>query len=297
MELSHLPFSLPSPLERILPLARGALWMKRDDLIHPIVSGNKWRKLKGFFADIDGTRPVLTFGGAYSNHLPAVACACALLQIPCVGVVRGEELSPASNARLAYCQRMGMRLYFVSRERYRALRAQDWLPEEALRRRWGLSAFERLPEGGAGAHVMAGCGELWSELRVQLKQAQLAPVQHIVLAAGTGATAAGLLSAMPEGSSAQVHVVSAVRGARRERAAVEAIAAQRGLTLRWEDECHFGGFGRGGPALTAARERFEAAHGIELDRSYNAKVWAYLERTLLEGAVVWINTGGIFEAP
>ena len=96
------------------------LLVKRDDLIHPEVSGNKWRKLKytiEHFKQSKCTR-ILTFGGAFSNHLLATASACNELNIPSIGVVRGDEHTPHTNYVLSRCKELGMFLYFVSREEY-----------------------------------------------------------------------------------------------------------------------------------------------------------------------------------
>ena len=96
------------------------LFVKRDDLIHNEVSGNKWRKLKYIVADFmqSKKKQILTFGGAYSNHLLATASACNQLKIPSIGVVRGEELTISSNPVLKRCNELGMKLHFVSREEY-----------------------------------------------------------------------------------------------------------------------------------------------------------------------------------
>jgi 1-aminocyclopropane-1-carboxylate deaminase len=92
MDLTSFPFITPSPTEKLLDFSLGTLWMKRDDLIHPAVSGNKWRKLKGFFREVDPRRPVLTYGGAHSNHLRAAAFALAHAGIKSIGIVRGEAV-------------------------------------------------------------------------------------------------------------------------------------------------------------------------------------------------------------
>ena len=274
MQLDQFPFRTPSPLEE-LTLEGGNLWIKRDDLIHPIVSGNKWRKLQGFFKSLPPGEPITTFGGAYSNHLPAAAFAAKYLGHPITGIVRGEELNPASNPLLAYCKAQGMALEFISRSAFRALRDQNWAGYPG----------RILPEGGAGAHALEGCGEIWKELAQE--------PDHLILAAGTGATVLGILTAMPQDSITKVHVVSAVKGARREETTVRNLASKKGIHLHWEDEHHFGGFGRWSPTLLEGAKAFDRTTGIPLDPNYNAKVWAYLQRTPLEGKVVWIHTGGV----
>jgi len=286
MDLTSFPFTTPSPTEKLLDFSLGTLWMKRDDLIHPAVSGNKWRKLKGFFREVDPRRPVLTYGGAHSNHLRAAAFALAHAGIKSIGIVRGEELHASSSRTLMYCMSMGMRLHFVSRAEYKELRAANWMPSQEQVQPWEAETAQILPEGGAGVHAMEGCGEIWRELDGM--------PDHLLVASGTGTTVTGILAAMPVGVKTKVHVISAVKGAKIEQATVEACAAQKSINLHWEDEVHFGGFGKIPAQLTPLQTAFNKEHGFAIDPVYNAKVWAYIQRTSFEGSVLWINTGGVF---
>jgi 1-aminocyclopropane-1-carboxylate deaminase len=285
MESSQFPFSTPSPVQKLTALPELDLYIKRDDLIHPIVSGNKWRKLKGFFDELPQGQAVLTFGGPHSNHLPAAAFSAKFLGHPIIGIVRGEELNATSNANLAYCQSQGMKLHFISRSDYRELRNMGWQISSAQKELWEATYARILPEGGAGSHAIHGCGEIWKELAEE--------PDHMVLASGTGTTVQGILHAMPENSKTHVHVVSAVKGAQRECAAVQATAQSKGIDLHWEDDLHFGGFGKWTPELLALRAKFESATGIPIDPNYNAKVLAYLHRQQLPGKVLWLHTGGV----
>lgn len=286
MESSQFPFSTPSPVQKLTVLPELDLYIKRDDLIHPVVSGNKWRKLQGFFDTLPAGQSIITFGGPHSNHLPAAAFAAKFLGHPITGIVRGDELNAASNAHLAYCQQQGMPLHFIARSTYRELRNTGWQISSEMRAQWGATDAHLLPEGGAGDHAMRGCGAIWHELK-------RTHFDHLVLASGTGTTAQGILKAMPENSKTRVHVVSAVKGAQRECAAVEATAQSKGIDLHWEDDPHFGGFGKWTPELMALKTQFESATGIAIDPNYNAKVLAYLHRTQLSGKVLWLHTGGV----
>lgn len=270
-----MPFLTPSPVQKLTVKTELDLYIKRDDLIHPIVSGNKWRKLQGFFQILRPGEPIMTFGGAFSNHLPAAAFAANHFGHPITGVVRGEELNATSNGLLAYCQAQGMALEFISRSVFRSLREGGWTGYQG----------RVLPEGGSGSHAMEGCGAIWKELAHE--------PDHLVLASGTGTTAYGILAAMPPHCRTQVHVVSAVKGAFKECAAVQQQALAKRITLHWEDETHFGGFGKWSPSLLEEAKKFEQTTEIPLDPNYNAKVWAYLQRTDLTGKVVWIHTGGV----
>ena len=284
MKTPQLPFRLPSPLERLDIGTDLDLWMKRDDLIHPVISGNKWRKLKGFFSDVDRSKTIVTFGGAYSNHLPALAHAARLHDMDCIGVVRGEELTDTSNEYLRYCAAEGMKLVFVPRKEFRELRSKDWQYEPTL---LGLSKEQivTLPEGGAGAHVMEGCGEIWEELCEEFKP------DHLVISSGTGATVSGILQAMSLEEPTVIHVCSAVRGAAKEMVMVMSMAQEKKIQLFWIDEA-FGGFGKVPQELSALKENFKANSGINIDLNYNAKLWSWLTSQQLRGSVVWVNTGG-----
>ncbi len=178
---------LPSPVREIEDetFARHGvrLLLKRDDLIHPDLPGNKWRKLAPNLraAAAAGERALLTFGGAYSNHLRATAAAGRLLGFATIGVVRGDELAGAPlNPSLARCAADGMRLHFVDRGTYRRKNEPDVLA--ALHDRFG--AFAVIPEGGSNSLAAQGCAELGRELRGVADTA--------AVACGTGGTLAGL---------------------------------------------------------------------------------------------------------
>jgi 1-aminocyclopropane-1-carboxylate deaminase len=159
---------LPSPLQEVEDerfARRGLrLLLKREDLIHPELPGNKWRKLVPNLraAAEAGQRVLLTFGGAYSNHLRATAAAGRLLGLSTIGVVRGDELADRPlNPSLARCAADGMRLHFVSRSDYRRRTDPAWVA--GLRARFG--DFRPIPEGGSNAAAVHGCAELGRELR------------------------------------------------------------------------------------------------------------------------------------
>ncbi|NED80892.1 pyridoxal-phosphate dependent enzyme, partial [Streptomyces sp. SID11233] len=192
--LSRLRPVLPSPLQPAEDDRFGRygvrLLLKRDDLIHPDLPGNKWRKLAPNLLAAAG-RPVLTFGGAYSNHLRATAAAGRLLGFRTIGVVRGDELAHRPlNSSLAQCAADGMRLHFVDRATYRA--KAD--PEVLAGLLSAHGACEVIPEGGSNALAAQGCTELGRELH------GLADVAAV--ACGTGGTLAGLAAGLAPGQRA-----------------------------------------------------------------------------------------------
>ncbi|GAA2119088.1 pyridoxal-phosphate dependent enzyme [Streptomyces synnematoformans] len=275
---------LPSPLEEVADdrlAARGIrLLLKRDDLIHPALPGNKWRKLvpnlERRAAGSPGAddRPVLTFGGAYSNHLRATAAAGRLLGIGTVGVVRGAELADRPlNGSLARAAADGMRLHFVPRAAYR--RRADPAYHAELRALFG--DFQLVPEGGSNAAAVRGCADLGRELA--------GAAQTAVGTGGTGGTLAGLAAGLPPGSRAiGVPVLKGgFLGADVERLQTAAFGGRRG-DWRLADGFHFGGFARRTPELDAFAADFAARHGLVPEPVYVAKMLYAVVALAADGA-------------
>ncbi|MFJ6514820.1 1-aminocyclopropane-1-carboxylate deaminase/D-cysteine desulfhydrase [Streptomyces sp. NPDC091406] len=268
---------LPSPLQEVHDerFARHGvrLLLKRDDLIHPDLPGNKWRKL-ALNLEAAAGRTVLTFGGAYSNHLRATAAAGRLLGFPTVGVVRGDELAHRPlNPSLARCAADGMRLHFVDRTTYRAKASPEVL--EGL-----LSLFgdvEVIPEGGSNALAAQGCTALGRELA---GEADVAAV-----ACGTGGTLAGLAAGLTAGQRALgVPVVGGGFLAREvERLQREAFGSPGG-SWSLEERFVLGGYARTTPELDAFADGFEDRHGLPVERVYVAKLLFALTALAEEGA-------------
>lgn len=253
------------------------LLLKRDDLIHPELPGNKYRKLRLNLASAAdaGHDTLLTFGGAWSNHLRATAAAGRLLGLRTVGVVRGDELAHRPlNPSLARAAVDGMRLEFVDRATYRRKDEPDVLA--ALLERHG-PAFV-LPEGGSNALAARGCADLGREI------GDAADV--VVVACGTGGTLAGLAAGLPP--PAEAIGVAVLRGGAFltedvRRLQSEAFGGPRG---RWrvEDRFHHGGYARTTPRLDAFADDFAARHGLALDRVYVAKTLYAVHALAAEGA-------------
>lgn len=285
----------PSPLQEVQDerfTRHGVrLLLKRDDLIHTTIpwdttalgpvdlypSGNKWRKLAPNLVAAAG-RPVLTFGGAYSNHLRATAAAGRLLGFPTVGVVRGEELAGRPlNPSLARCAADGMRLHFVTRALYRRKNEPDVLA--ALLGTLGADAGDVhvVPEGGSNTAAVRGCTELGGELR--------GAADVVAVACGTGGTLAGLAAGLGEEQRALgVPVLrGGFLGAEIRDLQRRAFGGERG---RWslDDRFHGGGYARTTPELTAFAEDFEERHGLAVERVYVAKLLHALTVLAGEGA-------------
>ncbi|MFF7625972.1 1-aminocyclopropane-1-carboxylate deaminase/D-cysteine desulfhydrase [Streptomyces cyaneofuscatus] len=268
---------VPSPLQEARDdrFARHGttLLLKRDDLIHPDLPGNKWRKL-ALNLEAAAGRPVLTFGGAYSNHLRATAAAGRLLGFPTVGVVRGDELAHRPlNPSLARCAADGMRLHFVDRTTYRAKASPEVL--EGLLRLFG--DVEVIPEGGSNALAAQGCAALGRELRGHTDVA--------AVACGTGGTLAGLAAGL-DGEQRALGV-PVLRGGFLG-AAVTALQDEAfgGPAGDWslDERFTFGGYARTTPELDAFAADFEDRHGLPVERVYVAKLLFALTALAEEGA-------------
>ena len=286
-DLSRLRPRLPSPLEPVEDerfTRRGlTLSLKREDLIHPDLPGNKWRKL-ALNLEAAGGRPVLTFGGAYSNHLRAVAAAGRLLGFPTVGIVRGDELAGRPlNPSLARCAADGMRLAFVDRATYRA--KNDPATRALLLEQAPAGAYV-VPEGGSNVLAVQGCVELGREL--------LGAADTVAVACGTGGTLAGLAAGLAPGPGAppaegrgKALGVPVLKGGflgGEVRALQE--AAFGGPRGDWslDERFHGGGYARVSPALDAFARDFEARHGLAIERLYVAKMLLGLTTLAEEGA-------------
>lgn len=261
--------------------------LKRDDLIDPVLSGNKWRKLKYQLAEartIDAST-LLTFGGAYSNHIRAVAAAGHRYGFATVGVIRGEERP--FNEQLAAAVEDGMHLHYLDRVTYRRKTSSDVLNN--LRREYG--DFFLIPEGGSAPLALRGCRELVREIDE--------PFDLIVCPVGTGGTLAGLSAGLAGRQRALGFAV--LRGVEYLDGEVARLQTEA-FGRRWanwsvDHRFHFGGYARRTPDLDDFVVDFRERHGLLLDWVYVAKAMYGLLACIEEGAigasatVVFVVTG------
>jgi 1-aminocyclopropane-1-carboxylate deaminase len=258
-----LTLRLPSPLTALdddrLAAAGLRLYLKRDDLISAELTGNKWRKLKYNLAAArdHGHDTLLTFGGAYSSHLRAVAAAGHHYGFRTIGVIRGEPHLPLNDTLVA-AARHGMRLTYLDRGTYR--RKDSGPVVERLMAEFGR--FYLLPEGGTNELAVRGCAEIPAEIAV--------PFDLICCPCGTGGTLAGLASGLQPGQQALGFAV--LRGATFLDRDVARL--QPAPTANWSisHDFHCGGYARRTPELSAFIADFERRHGIRLDWVYVAKM-------------------------
>ncbi|MEL6926158.1 MAG: pyridoxal-phosphate dependent enzyme [Bacteroidota bacterium] len=247
------------------------LYVQREDLLHPELSGNKWRKLKYnlIAAKEQGHRQLLSFGGAYSNHIYALAAAGRHLDFQTIGIIRGEADS-RHNSTLQFAQDCGMRLHFVDRSVYR--RKTDPLFLQQLRDQFG--PFYLLPEGGSNALAVQGCSEIINERTPSF------PFDVCCVAAGTGGTAAGILHALQPTQRALVF--SALKGDFLQKDIEQLLADFRQMhphstvssPPNWQliTDYHFGGYAKFTPDLVRFINDFKANYGIPLEPIYTGKM-------------------------
>ena len=271
----------------------------RLDKCHPLLSGNKWYKLKYNLLEFQQQRelPILSFGGAYSNHLHALAAAGMLLGMRTIGVVRGEMPEPL-NRVLKFAKEQGMTLLPVSRGDYRRKDEADFL--EGLRGKFGN--FHLLPEGGSNSLAIKGC----EEIAPLLKWHNADSKQLVVLCCGTGTTMAGLISGLSKihGDSApQVLGISVLKGDGYLQSEVLGQLAACGCAdpTDWQidDTYHCGGYARSNAALQSFLREFAGFSDLPLEPVYTGKLFYALFDLIEKGMIcegteiVAIHSGGI----
>lgn len=282
-----------APLEQIftpeLKRRQIELWVKRDDLLHPVIAGNKWRKLKYILnhALYLQTDCLISMGGVYSNHLHALAFVGKQLGVRTIGLLRGEpplQLNPT----LQDLQAWGMELRFVTRSDYRQLRnykQHDSLPELKSGQYW-------LPEGGAVDLALRGVAESIAEISIDF--------DSLVAACGTGTTLAGLIAHAPD--SSRILGVAALKGADFLKKDVQQLLNAKGvISNNWEIilDYHFGGFGKTKPALLEFIQSFQNQHSVPLEPIYTGKtlfaVFDLLKRGYFKSGqrIIVLHTGGL----
>lgn len=272
--LQFLPDPFPDPVSI-------RFFLKRDDELHPFVSGNKWRKLRYNLAEarrLDFST-LLTYGGAYSNHIHAVAAAGREGGFSTVGIIRGEDHRERDNPTLAFARQQGMHLHFITRQQYRNRTDPDFQAD--LQNRFG--PFYELPEGGTNDLAVRGTAEIIPEIQQQMAQ----PLDYVCCPVGTGGTLAGLAQSAPD----QTKVLGF--------AALKAFRADFCAGAEIRTDYHFGGYARTTPELLAFIRGFEQRTGVRLEQVYTGKMLYGIYDLGRRGffrpgaTVVAIHTGGL----
>lgn len=263
-----------------------SITIKREDLLHPVVSGNKFRKLKYNLlqAKAENKKTLLTFGGAFSNHIAAVAFAAQEQGLQSIGIIRGDELGDKieSNPTLQFAQECGMQLEFVSREDYRLKKEPSFLKN--LEQQFG--DFYLVPEGGTNALAIKGCQEILTP--------EDSSFDYICCAVGTGGTISGIInSALPH---QKVLGFPALKG--------DFLQDEIRIFVQnenWEliTDYHFGGYGKVNEDLIHFINQFYIENQIPLDPVYTGKmvfgVMDLIQKNYFpaHSNILLIHTGGL----
>ncbi|MFV5695983.1 1-aminocyclopropane-1-carboxylate deaminase/D-cysteine desulfhydrase [Flavobacterium sp. LB3P122] len=260
--------------------------IKREDLIHPFVSGNKFRKLKYNLlqAKEENQKTLLTFGGAFSNHIAAVAFAGKEKGFKTIGVIRGDELGSkiSGNPTLLFAQNCGMQLEFISREEYRLKNEISFL--ENLKQKFG--SFYIIPEGGTNVLAVKGCKEILTH--------RDAKFDYICCPVGTGGTISGIInSVLPH---QKVLGFPALKGD-----FLKTEIRNFAQNENWEliTDYHFGGYGKVNNELIGFINQFYKDNQIPLDPIYTGKmvfgVMDLIHKNYFpaHSKILLIHTGGI----
>ncbi|MGB0879144.1 MAG: 1-aminocyclopropane-1-carboxylate deaminase/D-cysteine desulfhydrase [Polaribacter sp.] len=267
------------------------LFIKREDTIHPFVSGNKFRKLKYNFKEAknEQQKTLLTFGGAFSNHIVATAVAGNLNGFKTIGIIRGDEVGNnlektlKNNATLREAYKNGMRFFFVSRDVYRNKTNENFIHQ--LKEKFG--DFYLIPEGGTNVLAVKGCEEILTK--------EDANFDYICCAVGTGGTIAGLINATKEHQ--KVLGFPALKG----NFLTDEIKKYTIRNDHWslQTDYHFGGYGKYNTDLIRFINEFKKETSVLLDPIYTGKMMFGIldgikkNRFLKNSTILAIHTGGI----
>ncbi len=282
-----------SPLQELsssfLDQAGIHLLVKRDDLLHPEFGGNKWRKLRYNLqaASNQNVKTLLTFGGAWSNHIYATAAAGKYFGFNTIGLIRGEKHSPL-NPTLQFATRSGMQLDYIDRQTYRIKGEKSFLAR--LQKQYG--EFYLIPEGGSNLLALNGCKEMVDEIDNRF--------DVICCASGTGATLAGFITGLrPEQKAIGF---SALKGGNFLNSEVAGFLSQAHCHhTNWHIETgyHFGGYAKTNTTLFQFMQAFENEYAIPLDCVYTAKMFYGLFDLIKAGyfsagsVIIAVHTGGL----
>ncbi len=277
-----------SPIKQIfLPIFEEKeveVFVKRDDLLHPTIMGNKWRKLKFNLLEAkkQGFDTLLTFGGAFSNHIYAVASAGKEFGFETIGIIRGDELNSESNATLKYASSKSMKLIFVNRKEY--------LEKEKLAEKYGKEAYI-LPEGGTNQLAINGCTEIMDELKSQIN------LTHACVAIGTGGTFTGMISIKKE--DIKIIGVPVLKGFDIGSIQIQDFNFKVYSNFEIWPEYHFGGYGKHTKELINFMQTFQNKHNIPLEQVYTGKLFfGVLDKIKnnyfpKNSKIIMVHTGGL----
>ncbi len=266
------------------------VFIKREDLIHPTISGNKWRKLKYNLIEADklNMKTLLTFGGAFSNHIHAVSSAGKLFNFNTIGVIRGEKHIPL-NPTLNDASLNGMMLHYIDRSSYRKKNERFLIDE--LKKQFG--EFYLIPEGGTNNFAVKGCTEILDQIKINY--------DYIATACGTVGTISGLICGL--NGNKNIIGVPILKGAKFLETDISTLTNEYSNTsfLNWNlnYNFHFGGYAKISKELILFIKHFEELNSIMLDPIYTGKLIFGINeminnKGLPKGStIIVIHTGGL----
>jgi len=282
-------FDFHSPVEvlhhELFEQKKCTVYVKRDDLIHPFISGNKWRKLKYTLqrASELHKKHLITFGGAWSNHLLATAAAAAKFGFRVTAYVRGDQVE---NPNLQLCRLFGMQLVFIDRTAYRDrpyLFKKNHAHDE--------QAFF-IDEGGMSDTALLGCAEIIASLTESY--------DHLFCACGTGTTIAGLAMGLAQQRlQTQLHGVPVLKGADFLWDHIHHLLADHTVQLTLHTDYHFGGYAKTKPALLDFIADFVPRTGLLIEPVYTGKLFYCLTDLIAKdyfapkSRILLLHSGGI----
>lgn len=262
------------------------LYIKREDLLHPYISGNKFRKLKYNILEVKQLKKntLLTFGGAYSNHIAATASAAKINGIDAIGVIRGEELIDCveSNPTLSFARENGMSFHFISREDYRLKHTAKFI--KGLHEKFG--DFYLVPEGGTNALAIKGCEEILSSEDKEY--------DYICCSVGTGGTISGIIN-----TSKRHQKILGFPALKGDFIHEDILKFASSTNWKLVLDYHFGGYGKIKPELITFINKFKADNDIPLDPIYTGKMMFGVfdliskEQFPQHSKILAIHTGGL----
>lgn len=234
------------------------VYLQRDDLLHKDVSGNKWRKLEYALRHYDYKQynGIVSFGGAFSNHLAATAAACKLLDIPFVAFIRGEE-PVKNNPTILFLKEQGATLHWVSREMYRSLREQSWPnPNPNI-----YNQYLVIPEGGSTHNAIRSCMEMSNEWNNKY--------DYACCSIGTGTTFAGMVNGLEHAKTQSLGFIM-LKDKNYLTSEIEKMTTHNNYELN--RSYHFNGFAKADDNLVEFLNRFYKDNKIPLDPIYTGKL-------------------------
>lgn len=283
--LSYTPTPIQEIHDPVFETAGVRILIKREDMNHSHVSGNKWWKLKYNLEEAKrpGKNTLLTFGGAYSNHIYATAAASQELGLKSIWIIRGEETFPL-NQPLAFAKRSGMQLNYISRADYRKKHEPEFIKK--LHDQFG--DFYLIPEGGTNELAVKGVAEFANNLGDDF--------DYLCCSVGTGGTLAGMIEGLPQ--SKKVIGFSSLKGGEFLGEEIRKYTDKKG---NWEliHDYHFGGYGKTTSALIQYIEQIEKQFDLPLDPIYTSKmmfgVLDLLKKSYFKkgSTILLVHTGGL----